>query len=130
MERRGRFSDLARAPTSEKEKARVPSLKTHAQPKVGNSILPAKVLGVSLREGFPLFWQIIQRENRRYRADGNTGSAINTLNRVDVQHFLFRKRRRILLRMNAIHRAGIHTCGVLSAYARLCNYVCHKVCIS
>lgn len=92
--------------------------------------LPAKILGVSLREAFPLFRQVIQRENRGYGADGDTSTAINTFNRVDVQHFLFGKRRRVLLRMDTVDGTSVHTSGVLGANARFCDYVGHKVCVS
>ena len=113
-----------------KRKRRTPMNKRRAPYPIGNLILPAKILGVSLSESFPLFRQVIQRENRRYRADGNTGSAINALDGVDVQHFLFGVSRRILLRMDAIYRAGVHTSSVLGADARFCNYVCHRICVS
>ncbi len=130
MERRGRFSDLMPVPNFRKGKGARLEIKTRAQPKMGIPILTAKILGVPLSEGFPLFRQVIQRENRGHRADGNTGSAINAFDRVDVQHFFFGECRGILLRMDTIHRACIHTSGVLSADARLCNYVCHKVSVS
>src|SRR5580698_5613813 len=96
----------------------------------GTPVLPAKVFGVSLRESLPLFRQVIQRENRRHGAHGNTSSAIDALNRVDVQHFLFGERGRILLRMDTIDWTSVHTSSVLGADARFCNYVCHKVCVS
>src|SRR5580704_10646617 len=95
----------------------------------GKRILAAKILGVPLGETFPLFRQVIQRENRRHRTDGYAGPAINTLYRIDVQHFLFRVCRRILLGMNTIHRTGIYARGVLGADTRFCNYVCHKICV-
>ena len=113
-----------------KRKKRTPMNKRRAPYPIGNLILPAKIFGVSLSESFPLFRQVIQRENRRYWADGNTGSAINALDGVDVQHFLFGVSRRILLRMDAIYRAGVHTSSVLGTDARFCNYVSHRICVS
>jgi len=113
-----------------KRKKHASKRKTRARSKTPNSILPAKIFGVPLSKGFPLFRQVVQRENGGYRADRNTSAAIDALHRVDVQHLLFGKRWRVLFRMDTIHRAGVHTSGVLSADARFCNYVCHKVCVS
>ena len=96
-------------------------------PKRGPPILPAKILGVPLSESFPLFRQVIQRENRGHGANGNTSSTINALNRVDVQHFFFRVRWRILLGMDTIHRAGIHACRVFGSNTRFCDYVSHSI---
>jgi hypothetical protein len=114
----------------QKGKGARPEVKDARAAQMEIPILPAKVFGVSLGESFPLFRQVIQRENRGYRADGNTSAAIDALNRVDVQHFLFGERRRILLRMDTIDWTSIHTSGVLGSDARLCNYVCHKVSVS
>src|ERR1700686_4136289 len=94
---------------------------------LGNSVLPPKIFGVPLGETFPLLWQVVQRKNCRHRAHRHTGSAVDALNRVDVQHFLLCVRRRILLWVDAIHRASVDTCGVLGANTRFCDYVGHKL---
>src|SRR3984893_19106041 len=88
--------------------------------------LPPVILRVALGESGPLLRQIVQRENGRDRTHRNAGAAIDAFHRIDVEHLFLAERRLIFLGMNAIHRAGVHTGGVLGSDARLCNHVCHK----
>src|SRR5579883_322215 len=78
----------------------------------------------------PLLRQVIQRENSRNRAHRHTSAAIDALYRIDIQHLRGRMRRLILLGMNAVHRARIHTRRVLGPDARFCNDISHKLVLS
>src|SRR5439155_10697029 len=93
-------------------------------------VLPPVVLGVALGEVLPLLRQIIKREDRRDWTHRHASATVDTLDRIDVQHLLFRERGLILLGMNAIHRASIHAGGILRPDARFCNYVCHRISVS
>jgi hypothetical protein len=80
-------------------------------------------VGVLLDVGVPLLWQIVQREDRRNGADRNAGAAVDTLDRVDEELVYLIKPRtavfvlRVLFRMDAIDRAGVHTCRVFRSDA-------------
>lgn len=84
-----------------------------------------EVLGVLRLVFLPFFRQIVGSKDCRHRTHRNAGAAVNTLDGIDEQLVSIGKLFRILLRMNAIHWARVHTRGVLGANARFCNYVCH-----
>jgi hypothetical protein len=90
------------------------------------ALLSPVVLGIALSELFPLFGQIIQREDGRDRTHRHTSPAVNALNRVDIEHLFLSERGLILLGMNTIDRTSINASSVLGADAWLCNYVGHK----
>ena len=81
--------------------------------------------GVPLRKFVPLLWKIIEREDSRNRTYRNAGSAVNTLDRIDVQQFFVFEARIVFLRVNAIDRARVHTSRIFSAYAGFGDNVCH-----
>jgi len=85
------------------------------------------ILRISLGEALPLLRQIIQRKNSRDWAHWDTGSAVDTLDRINVEHLLGGVRLFILLRVNAIYGTGVHACCVFCPNAGFCDYVCHKV---
>src|SRR5438128_4531114 len=91
------------------------------------SSLPSKILRIALGVALPLFRKIVERENRRYRAYGDACAAVNTLDRVNVEHFFASMLRIFLLRMYAIDGAGVHACAVFGADARLCDYIGHEL---
>src|SRR4029434_2062082 len=88
-------------------------------------VLAAKVFGVTLGEGTPLLWKIVQRKNRRDRANWDTSSAIDTFNRVDVEHFFSSMLRIVLFGVDAIHGTSIDTGSVFSSDAWCSNHVGH-----
>src|SRR5438045_3831623 len=88
--------------------------------------LSPEILCIPRGVALPLLRQVIKRENRRYRTNGNACSAINAFDRIDVEHLFARKLRVILLRMDTINRSGIHAGVVFSADARFCYDISHK----
>ncbi len=73
----------------------------------------------------PLLRQIVRRINRGNRAHWNARAAINALHRIDEQLVRIRKPSLILLRVNTVHRASIHTSRVLSSDTWFRNHICH-----
>src|SRR5437667_9834497 len=88
--------------------------------------LPAKIFRVALGEALPLLRQIVEREDGGHGTYRHTGAAVDAFHRIDVEHLFLRKRRRVLLGVNAIERASIHTSRVLGSTARFCNTVGHR----
>src|SRR6266446_5882565 len=88
---------------------------------------PPEVLRIPLRVLFPLFRQIVEREDGRDRAHGHAGAAVDALHGIDIQHLLGCELVGVLLGMNAIHRTGVNTGGVFGSDAGLGNYVGHKI---
>jgi hypothetical protein len=70
------------------------------------------VIGVDLDEMLPLFWDIIFTENRFHRTGWLTRATVNTLVRIDVEHFSTLELRLVFPRMDAINRTDIHTSRV------------------
>lgn len=89
------------------------------------------VILVDLGERVPLLRQIIQWENCCYRTDRNTGTAINALSRIDIQLRNFIERRSAIVissalcRMDAIHRAHVHTRSIFGSDTRFGDDVGH-----
>src|SRR6266852_3940126 len=90
------------------------------------------VVGVLLDVGVPLLGQVVQREDRRNGADRNAGAAVDALNRVD-EELVYRIELwpavfvlRVLFRMDAIDRAGVHACGVFRSDAGFGNDIRHN----
>src|SRR6266849_2114695 len=79
----------------------------------------------------PLLGQVIQRKNRRDRADRHARAAIDALYGIDVELRDIIEARtaivigRVLLRVDAIYRAGIDAGGVLYSDTGFGNDVCH-----
>src|SRR5579872_413074 len=74
----------------------------------------------------PLFRQVLKRENRRHRADRNTGATVNALDRTNIKLRLSFELRFIFPRVDAIHGANVHARGVLGSDTGLSNYVRHR----
>jgi hypothetical protein len=89
------------------------------------SLLTPKVLGVALLEVLPLFRQVVHCEDGRDRADWDAGAAVDALDRVNIDHFLFAECGLVFLGVNAIDRACIHAGGVLGSNAGFCDYIGH-----
>jgi hypothetical protein len=87
--------------------------------------LSAKVLGVALGVTFPLFRQIVERENRRHWAHGNAGAAVDALYGIDVEHFFGGELGVVLFGVDTVNRARIHASVVFGADARLCYDIGH-----
>src|SRR5580658_9393103 len=93
----------------------------------GPIALAAVIGSVLFREVRPLLRQIVLSENRGNRTNRHASAAIDALYRVDVEHFDGGVLIFVLLRMDAIHRAGVDAGRVLSTDAGFRNYVCHVV---
>ena len=83
--------------------------------------------GVFFGELRPLFRKVIKSEDGRHGTNRNTGSAIDALDGVDVEHFDSVEIRFIFLGVNAVDWAGINTCRVFGSDAGFCDYICHFV---
>ena len=81
---------------------------------IGTPLLPI-VIGVDLDEMLPLFWDIIFTEDRFHRTGGLTRATVNTLVRIDVEHFSTLELRLVFPRMDAINRTDIHTSRVFGS---------------
>jgi hypothetical protein len=82
-------------------------------------------IGVDRSKRGPLLWKVFEREYRSHGANWNARAAVNALIGINKELLLGFEVGFILARMNAIHRADIHTRGVLRPDARLGNYVRH-----
>ncbi len=89
----------------------------------GSYHLSVVVSRVDFREPAKLRRKLVQRENRIGRANRNAGAAIDAVVRVHVELRNIREIGLILLRMDAVHRAGLYAELVLRAGVR--NYICH-----
>ena len=87
--------------------------------------LSFEVLRIHFSEMCPLLRQIIQREDGRNRADWHARTTIDAFNWVDVELRHGVVIHLVLLRVDAVNRAGIHTRCVFRADARLGNNVRH-----
>jgi hypothetical protein len=83
------------------------------------------MLRIDRREVPPLIGKIVHSEDCRDRANGHARSAIYTLDWIDVELGRLFKLRFVLLGVNAIDRAGIHTSGVLHADAGFGDHISH-----
>ena len=89
------------------------------------------VAGVLLNVGVPLLGKVILREDRRNWADWYASATVDALDRVNEELVnLFEPRAAVvvvcvLFRMDAVHRAGIHTGRILSPDTGFCDYVRH-----
>src|SRR5207237_10194429 len=98
----------------------------------GSEFAPWDVARVDLRKMLPLLGQVIQRENRGDRADGDARAAIYALDRINVKLRDFVECwptvvvGRVLLGVNAIYGAGVDTSGVVHPDAGLGNDICHR----
>src|ERR1700722_7527143 len=87
--------------------------------------LTAVVSGVLFLEGGPLLGQVVARIDGRNRADGDAGSAVDALDGIDEKLVALAVAALVLLGVDAVHRAGIHTGRILRADARFCDYIRH-----
>src|ERR1700687_4926147 len=77
-------------------------------------------------EAGPLLRQVFEGEDCGYRTDRNTSAAINALHWANVKLGLRFEIRLIFPRVDAIHRADIHTGSILGSDTGLSNYVRHR----
>src|SRR5208282_1721641 len=84
------------------------------------------ILGVERRVARPLLRQVVERKDGRDRTHGHTGSAVDALDRIDIKHGYVGEVSLVLARVNAIHRAHVHTGRVFGADARFRNNVSHN----
>jgi len=87
--------------------------------------LAAEERSVLGRKFGPLLRQVVLREDRRNRADRDARTAIDALDRVDINHLSVREGRFVFFRMDAVYRTGVHTSRVFGADAGFRDYVCH-----
>src|ERR1700733_15691504 len=106
VSRRFKYGKRTPAPRSTARDIAHPADRALTEPRPGSDALPSEVVGVELGEAAPLVGQIIERENRRNRADRDAGSTIDALHRIDVDHVVLGEVGGVLLRMDAIDRAG------------------------
>lgn len=85
------------------------------------------VSGIDLGEAFPFVWQIICGKDGGNRTCRHAGSAIDALNRINVQLRLSAKCWFILPRVNTIYRASVYTSCVFSPNAGFSNDKCHNL---
>src|ERR671922_890523 len=83
-------------------------------------------VGVDGREAGPFLRQILESKNGGHGGKRDAGAAIDAFRRGGVQLRFRGKLRLIFARVDAIHRADIHTGGVFCADARLGNHVSHS----
>src|SRR5439155_20801957 len=89
------------------------------------SSLLCEVVTVLRDVRFPLVWRFVERKNRVDRAGRHTRAAVNTLVRMNIEHFGCLERRFVLPRVNAIDRTHVDACRVLRSHARLADDVRH-----
>src|ERR1035437_5765846 len=81
-----------------------------------------RVLGGEFR---PFLGQIVKSEDGRHGAHRDAGAAVDTLYGIDVEQFRVRVGGLVLLRMNAIDRAGVDAGSIFGSNTRFSDYVCH-----
>jgi len=74
----------------------------------------------------PFSRQIIEGEDRGNRTNRHTSAAIDTFHWIDVQLSFRGKLIVVLLRMNAINRAGIYACRIFRSNTGFSNYISHE----
>src|SRR5260370_15908341 len=82
----------------------------------------SRILRLELR---PLLRQVIPGIDRRHRANRHARAAIDALYRIDEQLLGLAMPRLILLRVDTVHRAGIHASRVLRPDAWFRNHIRH-----
>src|SRR5262245_46334767 len=83
------------------------------------------MLRVDRYEVLPLFWRLVERENRLNGTRRNAGAAIDALVGMDEQLLRCFELGLVLPRMDAIDRADINTGTVLGADARFGDDIRH-----
>src|SRR5713226_877124 len=87
-----------------------------------------EVIGVYLNKLLPLVRRRSLLKDRLYRTNRLAGPAVDAFLRIDIELlFLLEIFFFILGRVNAIYRADIHASGIFDVYARLSNYVGHRI---
>lgn len=87
--------------------------------------LSAKEISVFLGEIGPFIGKIVSGEDSRNRAHRHTGTTIDALYRVNIEHFLALELFRIFFGMNAVDRTSVDTGSIFGSDARFGNYVSH-----
>jgi hypothetical protein len=77
-----------------------------------SKLLTAEEFRVTIREIGPFLRQIVKRKYCRNRAYWNASSAIDAFDRIDIQQLFAFELFRVFFRMDAVHRACVHTCSV------------------
>jgi hypothetical protein len=87
---------------------------------------------VQFRILLPLFWQVVERKNRRHRTDRDAGATIDAFHGINVELWNVVECGatvvigRILLGMDAIHGTGIDARGVFGPDAGFGNDIGHR----
>src|SRR5581483_8276677 len=88
------------------------------------------MFGVDFGIFLPLLREIVLREDGRNWAHRYASATINTLNGINIEHFVVGEPGLVLLRVDAVHRASIHASCILGSNAWFSNHVCHSISIS
>src|SRR5208283_5346216 len=88
--------------------------------------LAPEVLRVAFGVFLPLLRQVVERKNRRYRTHRYARAAVDTLDRIDIDHLFCRELLAVLLGVDAVHRTGIDASRVLRADTGLRDHIGHK----
>ena len=98
----------------------------------GRELAGLDVAFVQFRVLLPLFGQVIQRKNRGYGADGDTGAAIDAFHRINVELGNVVECGtavvigRVLLGVDAIYGTGVDAGGVFGSDAGFGNDIGHR----
>jgi hypothetical protein len=84
-------------------------------------------VGVNLDELLPLLWDGILFKDGGHGTDRLAGRAVDALVWVNIEHGLLFKIGLVFARVDAVHGADLHACGVFDPDAWFCNDVCHSL---
>jgi hypothetical protein len=87
--------------------------------------LMTKVGGVLFLEAFPLLGQVVAAEDRRNRANGYAGAAVDALDRVDEELIVGVRTGLVSLGVDTVYRTSVHTSPVFGADTGFRDYICH-----
>src|SRR5262249_253281 len=100
--------------------------------RVGGEFAALHIACVQFGVLLPLFGTIGPRKDRRHRTNRYARTAIDALDRVDVQLWNVVETGTtvliagVLLRVNAVHRTSIHAGGIFYPDAGLSNHISHS----
>src|SRR5262245_8188007 len=85
------------------------------------------VVGVARNEGLPLPGRLVEGENGLDGTGRHARTAVDALVGMNVQHLGRIELRLILARVDAVHRADVHACGILRTDAWLADDIRHLI---